>query len=117
MQRANSTGFFTKDTFQISNQTNDTAKLWEKNHMYETSYLKMSQKNVIIFIINFLKANAMKNSTEIILQTKSSRLREISPQNQYYVKALENTDFINHDYKHHYRTSYGDMSFKVKYLV
>jgi len=46
MQRARSTGFFTKDTFGIPNQTNETAKLWEKNHMYETSNLKMSQKNV-----------------------------------------------------------------------
>lgn len=57
----------------------------------------------------------MKNSTEIILQTKSSRLREISPQNQFYVKNLENTDYINHDYQHLYRTSYGDMSNKVNF--
>ncbi len=47
MQTAKSTGFLTKDTFQIPTKTNDTAKLWEKNNMYETSYLKMSQKNVI----------------------------------------------------------------------
>lgn len=51
MQRAKSTGFFTKDTFQIPNQTNDAAKAWERNHMYETSYLKMSQKNVIKLLI------------------------------------------------------------------
>jgi len=65
---------------------------------------------------NFIykKANAMKNSTEILLQTKSSRLKEISPQNHFYTKNLDNNDFINHDYHHLYRTSYGDMSNKVK---
>ncbi len=46
MQRAKSTGFFTKDTYEISNATNETAKKWEQDNMYQTSYLKLSQKNV-----------------------------------------------------------------------
>jgi hypothetical protein len=49
MQTAKSTGFFTKDTYEIPKATNETAKNWEQNHMYETSYLKLSQKNVKLF--------------------------------------------------------------------
>jgi len=58
----------------------------------------------------------MKNSTEIILQNNSSRLKEVSPKNQFYIKELENSDFINHDFHHLYRTSYRDMSNKVKII-
>ena len=52
MRSKSQTGFYTVKPFEIKNQTNETGKKWESNHMYITSYDKMSEKNVIIFLIN-----------------------------------------------------------------
>lgn len=50
------TGFYTVKPFEIPPKTNEIGKLWESNHMYITSYDKMSEKNVFIYIfINFRK--------------------------------------------------------------
>lgn len=47
MQRAKSqTGFYTKQIYEVPGDTNERAKNWEQNHMYETSYFRMSMKNV-----------------------------------------------------------------------
>ena len=117
MERGNSTtGFYTKKKFETPTVTNNTAKMWEQNNMYRTSYFQMSEKNVNKNNLFLKQANALKNSTEQILNTKSNKLREISPQNQFYTKPIENNDFLNHDYFHHYRTSYNDMSKKVTSL-
>ncbi len=56
----------------------------------------------------------MKNSTEQLLNTRSSSLKAISSRSEYVNKPIENTDFINHDYGNLYRTSYTDMSTKVR---
>jgi hypothetical protein len=56
----------------------------------------------------------MKNSTEQLLHTKSNHLRSITPFTEFKQKPIEMTDFIQHDYHNLYRTSYGDMSDKVK---
>ena len=46
MRSKSQTGFYTVKPFEIPNQTNETGNLWKSNHMYKTSYDKMSEKNV-----------------------------------------------------------------------
>jgi hypothetical protein len=45
MFRSTSTGF---NKYDVSNATVQSARKWEEDNMYKTSYFKMSQKNVII---------------------------------------------------------------------
>lgn len=54
------------------------------------------------------------NSTEQNLKTKSCHLRSISTRPEVFTKPLENSDYINYDYNSLFRTSYTDMSTKVK---
>jgi len=46
MRSKSQTGFYTVKPFEIPSQTNETGNLWKSNHMYKTSYDKMSEKNV-----------------------------------------------------------------------
>lgn len=56
----------------------------------------------------------MQNSTEQFLQTKSNRLNSVTAREEFKNRSIENPDFINHDYNNLYRSSYGDMTAKVK---
>lgn len=58
----------------------------------------------------------MKNSTTQLLRSKSIQLNDVSPRSNYRDEALENKNFINHDYNNLYRSSYGDMSNKVNFF-
>ena len=63
MRSKSQTGFYTVKPFEIPTQTNDTGKSWKSNHMYITSYDKMSEKNVIIFLIKSEKCFKKFNRT------------------------------------------------------
>jgi len=41
-------------------------------------------------------------------------LKAISSRENFLKKPVENTDFINYDLENHFRTSYNDMSEKVR---
>lgn len=56
----------------------------------------------------------MKNSTTLNLRSKSINLENISPRSEFRTNPLQTTNFINHDYDNLYRSSYNDMSNKVK---
>ena len=59
----------------------------------------------------------MKNSTEQLLETRSSNLRAVSARPDMRAKPVENRDFIKYDYNNLYRTSYNDMYSKTPKLV
>jgi len=56
----------------------------------------------------------MKNSSTQLLRSKSNQLFDVSPRSNYRNNPLENNNFINHDYNNLYRSTYNDMSNKVK---
>ena len=47
MFRSTSTGF---NKYDVSERTGQTAKMWENENMYKTSYFKQSDKNVRIVL-------------------------------------------------------------------
>jgi hypothetical protein len=49
------TGFYSVKAFEIPDQINQTGNLWKSNHMYQTSYDKMSEKNVLFKIKKIIK--------------------------------------------------------------
>ena len=59
----------------------------------------------------------MKNSTEQLLETRSSNLRAVSARPDMRAKPVENRDFIKYDYNNLYRTSHNDMYSKTPKLV
>ena len=56
----------------------------------------------------------MKISSTQLLKSKSNQLGDVSPRSTYLKNPIENNDFLNHDYNNLYRSSYNDMSGKVK---
>jgi hypothetical protein len=56
----------------------------------------------------------MKNSTTQLLRSKSIQLNDVSPRSNFRNNHLENKSFINYDYNNLYRSSYNDMTNRVK---
>ncbi len=59
----------------------------------------------------------MQNSSHQMMKTKSMDLTAKSSRPEFNTKPIENTDFINYDYGNLFRTSYTDMSSKVRSYI
>ena len=55
----------------------------------------------------------MKNSTLQILKTRSHKLTDIKPKEEFLTNKISPTNYIVHDFNNLYRTSYDDMVNKV----
>lgn len=104
---------FHNSKYQVSQETLQSSKIWEKDFMYKTSYFKQSEKNVTC--IKF-QPSALKNSTEQLLNTRSLNLNKTSSGAEFFLKSIDSPDYIRHDYNNMYRTSYNDMNSKVFFI-
>lgn len=59
----------------------------------------------------------MSQSTEQLLQTKSTNLNKIRPNATSYSNRVDNLGFMEYDYNHMYNTTYNTMSTRVFYIV
>lgn len=60
-----------------------------------------------------LKPVALAQSTEQLLQTKSTNLYKIRPDNTSLDNPINPVNFMVHDYYNMYKSSYGAMSSRV----